>query len=89
MAEVTFAMAKSTGELAVVLNETSPARLPVPAFTSCAKSETASRAASILVRPVPSSIDMLPERSNTSTTSRVTGGGGAGTRSARIFFVGQ
>jgi hypothetical protein len=32
---------------------------------------------------------MLPERSKTSMTSRVTGGGEAGTRSARMFLVGQ
>ena len=72
---VTFASGKSTGELAVVLNETRPTRFPVPARTNCTKSEAAARASSILVRPLVPGSDMLPERSNTSITSRVMAGG--------------
>ena len=48
-AAVTLARGKSTGELAVVLNETSPTRLPVPARTNCTKSEAAARASWIFV----------------------------------------
>ena len=65
---------KSTGTDTVVLKDTRPTRLPVPTRTSRAKSDAASRASAIFELPVPASMDMLPERSNTSMTSRVSAG---------------
>jgi len=44
LAAVTAPSGKSTGEVAVVLKETRPTRLPVPARTSCTNSEAAARA---------------------------------------------
>ena len=87
-AVVTAAMVWFWGELAVVLKAMSPARLPTPERTSWMKSESASRAASIFVRPVPSCSDMLPERSKTTITSRVIGVGGAGAMSWSADAVG-
>jgi hypothetical protein len=89
LAFVTLAMLKSAGELADEAKETIPMRLPVPACTSCTNSEMASRATSIFVRPVPSSSDMLPERSTTIITSRVMAGGGAGATSVRNVALGK
>src|SRR5215469_2344305 len=89
LATVTAARAKSTGELAVVLNDTIPTRLPVPARTNWTNREAASRASWIFGRPDPPSTDMLPERSNTIITSRVAGGGGVGAKSGRIEAVGK
>jgi hypothetical protein len=88
LGSVTLAML-NVGGPAVVLKETSPARFPVPPRTSCTNSETASLAASILWRPVPSSSCMLPERSITSITSRVMGGGGVGAICVRMVAVGK
>ena len=71
-AGVALARAKSTA--ALVENETSPTRLPVPVRTSETNRLAASRASSIFVRPLAVRAAMLPVRSITTITSSVWGG---------------
>ena len=68
--------ARAAATLAVVLNETTPALLPVPARTSCTNRLAASRASAIFGRPLSPGRLMLPDRSITRTTSLETGGAG-------------